>query len=154
MSPRTVLSAAIAALLVTSAFGPAYAKPKKKPKPKPITKTYTVTEPVPYPASVSSACGDAMEDVSMDNEPFTAPAAGTFYAEITGFEGDWDLRLVDSDGEVVTEGDGTTTPNTNVPGSNKDTLEIKIKRAGKFGLQACNFAGTPQATVSYTFTFA
>ncbi|MCA1824229.1 MAG: hypothetical protein ABR520_11880 [Mycobacteriales bacterium] len=153
MTARQVASTAIAALLVTSAFAPAYAKPKPKPKPKPITKTYTATEPVPYPAA-TTICDGAPEGVSLNREPFKVPAAGLFYAEMTGFEGDWDMRVVDSSGEVITEGSGTSTPNTNVPGSNKDSLEFKVKKAGDIVLEVCNFAGTPTATVTYTFTYA
>ncbi len=90
----------------------------------------------------------------MNSEPFTAPAAGVFSATITKFTGDWDMRLLDSDGEVVTEGSGTDTPNTNTPGSGVESLEVKIKKPGSFTLQVCNFVGGPTATVTYTFTFA
>ncbi|HVE99387.1 MAG TPA: hypothetical protein VNA12_09425, partial [Mycobacteriales bacterium] len=82
---------------------------------------------------------------------FAAPEAGTLDVTLTGYQGDWDLAVRNSKGANIGEsGSGGYMP---VAGTDEKT-KIKIKKAEKLTIVACNWAGSPTATVKYTFTFA
>ena len=120
------------------------------PKPKPITKTYTATAPMPDPSNYGgtgySVCAQNVPQ-SFHNEKFTAPAAGTLKIELTGYVGDWDLLLMDGKGaEVANSG------LTDVQGA-PEVVQVKFKKKTDVQIIACNWAGGPTGTVTYTFTF-
>jgi type 1 fimbria pilin len=146
-----VRTAAPIALAVLVAVGPAaHAAPKKKP----ITKTYDLTLAPAPDASTSSSCSSAalQEGGNMDTETIKVTGAGKLSVKITGFTGDWDMAVLSSSGSMLTEGAGTSTPNTDTnPG--EETLKYKSKKAQTLALRVCNFLGTPQATVTYTYTY-
>jgi hypothetical protein len=140
-----------AALLVASlavaavAAPPAMAAPKKKS----ITKTYPVTAPVPDPSNYAgqgySVCAQNVPN-SFDKQTFQVPAAGTLAVELSGFTGDWDLLLEDSDDSELAAGGSSGI-------SDVETAEVRFKKAQKVSIVACNWAGGPTASVKYTFTF-
>lgn len=124
--------------------------------PKPITKTYTATAPAPDPTNAApgakySVCAQTVP-MSAHVEPFKAPAPGKLAVELSGFQADWDLLITDAKGnEVGSSGNGGYgTPVS--PSVEKAT--VKVKKAGTYNIVACNWAGTPSATVKYVFTFA
>ena len=148
---RALTSAVVVAALAVSA-GPAVAKPK----PKPITKTYTATAPAPDPTNASpqspyTVCPQVVPQ-SFHTEAFKAPAAGKLAVKVTGIIGDWDLLVMnDKKSEVGSSGNGGYgTPAT----TSTEAATVKVKKAGTFYIVACNWAGAPTATVSYTFTYA
>ena len=140
-----VASLAVAAV----AAPPAMAAPKKKP----ITKTYTVTAPAPDPTNYGQPAGASKYSVcamnvpsSFDRTEFAVPAAGSLTVEVSGFQGDWDLLLIDSDGEELSTGGSSDL-------GGAETTDVRFKKAQKVSIVACNWAGTPTATVKYTFTY-
>jgi len=142
-----------AALLATGiATGPATAKPK------PITKTYTATasnpDPTNYsPAAKYSVCEQTVPG-SFHIEKFKAPATGKLAVKLTGFTGDWDLLLTDAaKGTELGSGSASDVGNPAQPATEAAT--IKVKKAGTtYNIIACNWAGGPTGTVTYTFTYA
>lgn len=150
MRTRTLVLAGAVALV--AAASPVSAGPK----PKPITKTYTATAPAPDPTNAApgakySVCAQNVP-MSAHTEVFKAPAPGKLAVELKGFEVDWDLLITDAKGtEVGASGNGGYgTPAS--PSVEKAT--VKVKKAGTFNIVACNWAGTPSATVKYVFTYA
>ena len=156
MSSRPLVAVALlAAAAVTTV--PAHAA--TKPKPKPIKGSYTVTlVPDPTPNATNTIGKDGCTGVSpkgVDNHAFKVPAAGKLNVVLdspdpTGAPGglagtDWDLYLLDSDGIIVDSSHGGT--------SHEETVD-KFKKAQKLTIQVCNLAGQPDATVTYTFTYA
>ncbi len=148
---RAFTSAVVVGALAVSA-GPAVAKPK----PKPITKTYTATAPVPDPTNAAgqtpyNVCPQTVPN-SFHTETFKAPAAGKLAVKVTGIIGDWDLLIMnDKKSEAGYSGSGGYgTPVS----TSTESATVKVKKAGTFYIVACNWAGAPTATVSYTFTYA
>jgi hypothetical protein len=136
-----VASLAVAAV----AAPPAMAAPKKKP----ITKTYAVNAPAPDPTNYAgqgySVCAQNVPG-SFDKQTIQIPAAGSLQVELSGFQGDWDLLLEDADDSELTTGGSS-----NLGGS--ETAESRFKKAQKVSIVACNWAGSPTATVKWTFNF-
>jgi hypothetical protein len=136
-----VASLAVAAV----AAPPALAAPKKKP----ITKTYAVTAPAPDPSNYAmqgySVCAQNVPS-SFDKQTFQVPAAGTLAVELSGYTGDWDLLLEDSDDSELAAGGSSGV-------SDVESVDVRFKKAQKVSIVACNWAGAPTASVKYTFTF-
>jgi hypothetical protein len=155
MNPRLVTCVG---LVLVAAVGttPSHAATKKKPRPKPITKTFTMQlAPVPDPPQGTSCTETALEGLSMHSERVQAKGAGTLLAKVSGFSGDWDITVADaSDGSVIDVGSGTSTGGGAPAQNGVDTVTVKVKRATTFLVRYCNYAGTPQATGTYTFTYA
>jgi hypothetical protein len=145
-------------LLVVASLSsaPGHAATKKKAKPKPITKTFTMQLlPVPDPPQGTSCTRAELEGVAMHSETVAAKGAGTLFAKASGFSGDWDITVVDAaDDSVIDVGSGTSTGGGAPAQNGVDTVTVKVKRATTFTVRYCNFAGTPQATGTYTFTYA
>ena len=140
----------VGALAVVGATAPSSgAAPKPKPKPKPITKTYTATAPVPDPTNVAgqgyTVCAMTLPQ-SFQKEAFRVPAAGTLVVTATEYGPDWDLLLLDSkDEEIGSAGSAED--------FQPETMSVRFKKAQDVTIVACNWAGTPTAKISYTFTY-
>ncbi len=141
-----------AALLTGTVALVAIAAPQSiaAPKKKPITKTYTATAVTPDPSNFAgqgySVCGQNVPG-SFHTEVVKIPAAGTLKVELKGYVGEWDLLLMDgADQELAYSGilDVTGAP---------EVLAAKFKKAAVAKIVACNWAGGPTGTVTYTFTF-
>lgn len=148
MRTQTLVLAGVAAL--------AAAAPSASAAPKPITKTYTATAPAPDPTNAApgakyTVCAQTVPQ-SAHTEVFKAPAPGKLAVELSGYQVDWDLLITDAKGaQLGSSGNGGYgTPAS--PSTEKAT--VKIKKAGSYNIIACNWAGTPTATVKYVFTFA
>lgn len=150
MRVRSVAPLAIVAIVATGSLVPAHAAPKKKP----LKKTYNVTlAPLPD-ASEATACSSAarQDGVNMDVETIKVTGAGVLTVKVTKFQSDWDMSVYNSSGSMLTEGSGTSTPNTST-GEQTETLKYKSKKAQTLLLRVCNFIGSPTATVSYTYVY-
>lgn len=142
---------ALAGAVALVAAAPAVAAPK------PITKTYTATAAAPDPTNSAptakySVCAQTVPG-SFHVEEFKAPAPGKLVVELSGFQVDWDLLITDAKGsEIASSGaGGYGTPVA--PSTEKAT--VKVKKSGTvYRIVACNWAGTPTATVKYVFTYA
>lgn len=140
------------AVVLATAASPAAAAPKKKP----ITKTYEATAIAPdptnsAPSSPYEVCAQTVPG-SFHTHAFKAPAPGKLVVELSNFQVDWDLLITDSKGTgLASSGNGGYgTP----AAPSMEKASVKIKRAGTYNIIACNWAGTPTATVKYVFTYA
>ena len=140
---RTPAFALLVAVGLASAAAPSIAAPKK-----PITKTYTATAPVPFPGSdaAGNGCRDGQEGLQKHTHVFSAPAPGKLVVEMTGFQGDWDLAVLNGKGALMGESGA-------LPGTTLEKVTVKIKKAEKISIVACNYLGTPSSEVKYVFTF-
>ena len=151
MRVRTAAPLALAALVAMGTMAPADAAPKKK---KPISKTYELTMAPMPDASEASGCESAVraDGRFLDVEEIKVTGAGLLSVKITKFTGDWDMSVYNSAGSAVSEGSGTSTPNTSTA-EMVETLKYKSKKAQTLYLRVCNFLGSPTATVTYTYTY-
>ena len=142
MRARTALVAGLALVTAAGSLAPAVAAPKKKP----IKVTYEVgpLTPDPTPIALGEICAPATPS-AIDAREIKIPAAGTLQVDID-FVGDWALGMRDKAGDRLAESDGGT-PETD------ESMTVKFKKAQTITIEACNFAGGPEATVTYTFTF-
>lgn len=142
MNRTAVLALALVAAATATAPG-ALAAPRT------ITKTYTATAPVPDPTNVAGGYSVCAQNVpqSFHVEEFKVPAAGTLKVELTEYQVDWDLLLMDAkDRELAGSGSGGV--------GEPEIAQIKLKKAGLVQIVACNWSGGPTGQVTYTFTFA
>ena len=152
---RRLVTSVTAVAVAALAVAPAHAATKKKAKPKPITKTFAMQLlPVPDPPQGNSCTRPELEGISIHSETVNAKGAGTLVAKVNGFAGDWDITVFDaSDNSVMDIGTGTTTGGGAPATKGEDTVTTKIKKATKLSVRYCNFAGSPQATGTFTFTY-
>lgn len=158
---RKALPLALVAVAAAGAFAPAVAAPAKA-KPKPITATYSVTgvpAPLPLvggtPVESATSCMDPMlEGVSTTTRAIKPTGPGTLTVDVTGFAGDWDITLLDAKGGVLAEGAGTITGDPSSLGTaNVEKLTAKVKKAQELRIAVCNYAGGPNANVTFTYTY-
>ena len=151
MRVRSVAPLAIVAIVATGSLVPADAATKKKP----IKKTYTLTLASMPDASEETACSGAarLDGVNMDVETIKVTGPGVLTVKVTKFVSDWDMSLYNTAGSMLTEGAGTSTPNTSTA-EQTESLKYKSKKAQTFNLRVCNFIGSPTATVSYTYVYS
>ena len=148
MRVRTAVPLAI--LVLAAGAVNAEAAPKKKPKP--ITKSYTVTGMLPHPnPPTGPSCSSAPNGVSEHRETLKVTGAGKLVVEVRGFTGDWDIGLYDKTDTNLAQGGGADSPNTET--APVETLSYKGKKAQTLYIDVCNFAGSPNATVKYTYTY-
>ena len=148
MSRRLALTA-LPVVAVALAVLPAHAA-----APKQIKGSYDVNLP-PNPTleatgQVGDGCDSSPLPTGTDDHAFKVPAAGVLDVHLdsedpTGTNNtDWDLYVLDSDREIIDSSHGGT--------SHEETIS-KFKKAQPVTIQVCNLAGSPQAKVSYTFTY-
>ena len=81
---------------------------------------------------------------------YVAPGDGHFQATIRPEAGDWDMYVVDSDGNWLAGSYLYTNPL--LPGA-PDTVDFPVPAGKAFTVVLCNITGKPQATLDWTFTF-
>jgi hypothetical protein len=117
--------------------------------PKNFKKTVAFTDGTPDP---SGNAGSGNENHCSGKLPQEAPIEvkipGPGYLEVSigGFQGDWALQVRDKDGEVL-GGDDVNPP------SEFESVSLKFKKAETVGILPCNMGGTPQAQVTYSYTY-
>lgn len=146
MNLRRIAAVSTLAVLAAGAYAPATAAPKKKP----ISKSYDLNL-VPLWTEPSAACANPeFEGISVNTQKIAPTGPGVLTVKVTGFTGDWDISVKDGSGSEITKGSGNDTPN---PGPGEETAEVKFKKGEPIQIAICNFAGTPKATASYTYTY-
>lgn len=142
------MNRSILLLAATAVAGAALALPASAAPPKPITGTVAVNDPTPDPTGgniaspANGVCAGLLP--AEGGAPVTFPSGGKLKVDISGFQGDWGLAIRDSSGKFLA-GDDVNPPAVEV-------VATKLKKGGKYTLQACNLGGTPLATLKYTFT--
>ena len=127
----------------------AQAAPKKKPKP--IVKSYTVTGKVPHPNPPTGPSCSESPAVSEHRETIKPTGPGKLVVEVRGFTGDWDIGVFDKNGTNLAQGGGADTPNNET--APVETLSFKNKKAQPLSIDVCNFLGSPNANVKFTYTY-
>jgi len=148
MSRRLALTA-LPVVAIALAVVPAHAA-----APKQIKGSYDVTAPPNPTLEATGQLGDGCDTSPLpsgtDDHAFKVPAAGTLDVHLdsddpTGTNNtDWDLYILDKDREIIDSSHGGT--------SHEETIS-KFKAAAPVTIQVCNLAGSPQAKVTYTFTY-
>jgi hypothetical protein len=149
----------LAGALAATAFAAPAAHAAKK---KPITKTWQLTAATPDPTNYANTAGVGSYNVCAQNVPgsfqiveFKAPAAGKIKVTLSGFTGDWDLLIMDKDGNELGYGGSASVNTPDAPAAGDETATLKAKKTGfVFKLVGCNWAGTSTATLKMTFTYA
>jgi hypothetical protein len=148
MNSRSLALVATTGVLAFGAFAPATAAPKTKP----ITMEYDVQGlPNPTPPSGTTCLDDSFEGFSRTTKTIKTTGKGVLSVTVNGFDGDWDITLMDKDGEELASGTGTTTGGGAPQMDAEDTLVQKFKKADTFQVAVCNYAGSPQAHVKLTY---
>jgi hypothetical protein len=146
---RTVLLLPLAAALLLAGTADAAAKP--------VTKSFDVTAPVPFPVTqppppadtpLVTGCFDGAEGVSKVTTRVTLPFNGVLAVKVD-FIGDWDLIVVDAKGKVLADAENWQLANT---GAGTEKTVIKKAKKGPVDIAVCNWAGQPDATVTWTLT--
>jgi hypothetical protein len=141
MRTRTALVASLALVAGLGSLTPALAGPK------PVTKSYTATAFPPSPTNVQlGVCHGDVPGSNFD-QAFKAPFKGRLTVDQFGFQGDWDLALVqDGSNSAESAQDATADPQTpeHIDG-------FKLKKGEEVTIRSCNFSGGPTANVKYTF---
>ena len=157
MKVRKALPVALSLVVAGGALAPALAAPAK---PKPITESYSMEHaPIPLPLAGiegvdgTNSCTDpAFEGISTTTKTIKTTGAGTLQVDVTNFDGDWDITVLDDKGNVLGVGAGTATP-TALATPADEKLVIKTKKAMTLNIAICNFLGSPTADGKYTFTY-
>lgn len=158
MKVRKALPVALSLVVAGGALAPALAAPAK---PKPITESYSMEHiPVPLPlvgeedVDGTNSCTDpAFEGISTTTKTIKTKGAGTLQVDVTEFDGDWDITVLDDKGNVLGVGAGTSTPTALAASGVAEKLVVKTKKAMTLNIAVCNFLGSPTAEGKYTFTY-
>jgi hypothetical protein len=145
MRTRTAVLTAFAVVCAGGAVSPVVAAPK----PKPVKKEYTASATPGGPASLanSTICDSTIPGSTYDVD-FKAPFAGRLTVKQDGFQGDWDLALVQDGGNAAQSAQDATDTNVSRP----ETVEgYKLKKGESITIRSCNWAGGPTAHVAYSF---
>lgn len=155
---RKALATLIALGLVASfSASPALAgKAKKKKVTKTLEETIDVTA-VPFPnyssytATATPGCTAGQEGVHRHTHPFETPGAGTLTLSMSGFTGDWDLYVFNSDGVAIARSDNEQAGPAMAPA--EEQIEMPMGKGETYDLVICNWAGAPQASASLKYVY-
>lgn len=157
MKVRTALPVALSLVVAAGALAPAMAAP---PKPKPITEEYEMEHiPMPFPLTGSEGFGETscmipeLEGISTTTKTIKTKGPGTLTVDVTKFDGDWDITVMNDKGDVLGSGAGTTTPTALTTTGNVEKLVVKTKKAMTLQIAVCNFLGGPTAHGKYVFEY-
>lgn len=138
------LAATLTASLVALSLGAtAQAAP-----PKGFTKTVSFTDGTPDPSgNTADTEAEHCMGVLPQEKPIALKVPGPGMVDVTlaGFQGDWTLMITDAKGEVLSGAD------VNPP--DYETAGVRLKKAATINILPCNLAGTPQADVTYKYTY-
>jgi hypothetical protein len=142
MKIRTaVIAALVAGLSVASVADAA--------PPKNFKKTVSFTDATPDPTGNAASGNENHCSGQLPQEaPISVKVPGPGYLEVSiaGFQCDWSLQVKDKDGEVLGGADVN-------PPSEFESVSIRFKKAATVGILPCNMSGTPQAEVTYSYTY-
>jgi len=151
--PIALTRLAVSMALVTVALGAGPGAPAAKAHGA-KAETYTAEAPVPDPRLFN--CSEGTEGESKESHSFSRIVAGTLSVTMTDFTGDWDIYLYDKRGIIIGES-STGQPiddesSVDQPTNPQVESFSTLLRANQIvTIVACNWAGGPTATVSFTF---
>ena len=155
---RKALATLVALGLVAGfSASPALAgKAKKKKVTKTIEETIDVTA-VPFPnlssetGTATPGCSAGQEGVHKHTHPFETPGAGTLTLAMSGFTGDWDLYVINSEGVAVARSDNEQVGEAMAPP--EEEIVMPMGKGETYELVICNWAGAPQASASLKYVY-
>lgn len=137
---KTVLILAVLAFALVSVAAPALAAKKR-------SGSFSASGvPFPGPDGCNGAHG-AVEGVHVTSETFKAPFNGFLTVTMSGFEGDWDLFLNDSDGNELM----ASTESQLTGSAPTEEVLYPLTKKTEVMMSACNWIGGPSATVDWEF---
>jgi len=135
---RAVIPFLLLSLVVALAAPPAYAHGAD-------SETYTADAPTPFlasdaagcltleePCSEFENCLSGEEGVSKESHPFQLAAAGQLTVEMSQFSGDWDLYLLNDNGDAIDSSTGPATDTT-------ETVVARLNENNPVTIVACNY---------------
>jgi hypothetical protein len=133
----------LAALMVSVAAGPATAAKKKT-----VTEDWQVTA-APFPGAddhsdPATECGT--QDVNYAIHTFKTPGRGTLETVISGYQGEWDLYVTDSNGNLLGSSVQFMT-------GTEERATVTLPARAEVNIYACNFAGGPTAMGELTYVY-
>lgn len=141
MRTRTALIASLVLVAGAGSLSPALAGPK------PVTKSYTASAFPPAPTNAATGVCNGDVPGSNYDYAFKAPFKGKLTVDMTGFQGDWDMALV-QDGSNAAESAQQPTEDPQRP----ERVEgFKLKKGEEVIIRSCNFSGGPTANVKFVF---
>jgi hypothetical protein len=143
MRTRTALAASLVLVAGVGSLSPAFAGGKT------VTKSYTASASAPGVTNAALGVCEGSVPGSNFDETFKAPFAGRLTVDMTGFQGDWDMALVqDGANSAESAQDPTTQPDPMTP---EHIDGFKLKKGEEVTIRSCNFSGGPTANVKYVF---
>jgi hypothetical protein len=123
---------------------PATAAKKKKT----LTEDWQVTA-APFPGAddhsdPATECGT--QDVNYAIHTFKTPGRGTLETVISGYQGEWDLYVTDSSGNVLGSSVQFMT-------GTEERATVTLPAGTEVDIYACNFAGGPVAVGELTYVY-
>ena len=149
---RRVLISVLLLGLIAGALSaaPAVAKKKKK-KTVTISETFTAGPHAPIPVlsdADPNGCRNGENTVHKTTVPFTTPGKGILTVEISDFQGDWDLYLMEGT-NVLAASDASQLQGA----AASEQIMINLGAKKVVEIVACNWAGGPTAAGSYTYKY-
>ena len=143
---RRLWAGALVSLLVLGMFSSSEAQAERR---RPLSGEFVAAQPPVAGYMATDNCDLGLGEAA--RFPFKAPDDGLFTASMSDFVGDWDIWLLDEDGEWLAgsyNSQGLVGPQ---PG---EKLGAPLRKGQKVELYACNFDGQPEVTVRWKFEFS
>ena len=134
----------LATLMVSAVALPATAAKKKKT----VTEDWQVTA-APFPGAddhsdPATECG--VQDVNYAVHTFKTPGRGTLETAISGYQGEWDLYVTDSSGNLLGSSVQFMT-------GSEERATVALPAGAEINIYACNFAGGPTAAGQLKYVY-
>ncbi|MDQ3985652.1 MAG: hypothetical protein M3280_04060 [Actinomycetota bacterium] len=100
-----------------------------------------------YYSPAKGSCLEGIEGVHKVSRRFKAPASGKLTLSSRNFQGDWDLYITDTKGQVLAEGTGAQLEGNDAT----EKASLSLRRGQKVDLTPCNWLGGPEALVQLEF---
>ena len=91
-------------------------------------------------------CAAGQEGVHWAGQEFKAPGKGTLTFSMSGFTGDHDLYVFNTDGVAIARSDNAQVPDGAAP---EEEVSLPMKKGDTVTLVACNWMGQPNVLASY-----
>lgn len=134
----------VGSVLLGTTSSPSFGGKKKKE----IQKSF-VAQGFPYPVTSGVnevGCQEGVEGIHKVHHEFKAPWDGFFIGRMEDFTGDWDIVLLDEEGNELSRSD-----NDNVLGPPEEEISAPVSRGRTVIISPCNWLGEPEVTVTYQF---
>jgi hypothetical protein len=103
-----------------------------------------------HTSTPTPGCTAGEEGIHKVTTPLHVPGKGKLTADLSGFEGDWDLYIFDAKNQVI----GSSAAEQVPPGAPpEETVQVAFKKMADIAIVGCNWAGAPQAELHYKLVY-